>query len=40
MKKKSKRYRGISKSKNDNKKLGIKEVLDLIKNNCNSKFDS
>ncbi len=39
MKKKSKRYRGISKSKNDNKKLGIKEVLDLIKNNCNSKFD-
>ena len=39
MKKKSKRYRGISKSKNDSKKLGIKEVLDLIKNNCNSKFD-
>ena len=39
MKKKSKRYRSISKSKTVNKKLEIKEVLDLIKNNCNTKFD-
>ena len=39
MKKKSKRYKSISKSKTVNKKLQIKELIDLIKNNCNSKFD-
>ena len=39
MKKKSKRYKSISKSKTVNKKLQTKDLIDLIKNNCNSKFD-
>jgi large subunit ribosomal protein L1 len=39
MKKKSKRYKEISKSVVKDKKIEIKEVLDLIKKNCTTKFD-
>ena len=39
MKKKSKRYREIFKSKIKDKKLEIKEILEMVKKNCNSKFD-
>jgi large subunit ribosomal protein L1 len=39
MKKKSKRYKEISKSVVKDKKIEIKELLDLIKKNCTTKFD-
>jgi large subunit ribosomal protein L1 len=39
MKKKSKRYKEISKSVVKDKKIEIKEVLDLVKKNCTTKFD-
>ena len=39
MKKKSKRYKEISKSAVKDKKIDIKEVLDLVKKNCTTKFD-
>jgi len=39
MKKKSKRYKEISKSAIKDKKIEIKEVLDLVKKNCTTKFD-
>ena len=39
MKKRSKRYNTILKSKVLDKKLNIKEILDLVKKNSNSKFD-
>ena len=39
MKKKSKRYKEISKSVIKDKKFEIKEVLDLVKKNCTTKFD-
>ena len=38
MKKRSKRYSDILKSKVSNKKLNTKEILDLVKNS-NLKFD-
>ncbi len=39
MKKKSKRYREIQKNAIKNKKVSIKDALDLIKKNSTSKFD-
>jgi len=39
MKKKSKRYREISKAATKDKKLAIKDILDFVKKNCTSKFD-
>ena len=39
MKRKSKRYKELLKSKIKDKKLSIKEVLDLVKKNSNTKFD-
>ena len=39
MKKKSKRYKEISKSVVKDKKIEIKDVLDLVKKNCTTKFD-
>ena len=39
MKKKSKRYKEIFKSVIKDKKIEIKEVLDLVKKNCTTKFD-
>ena len=39
MKKRSKRYNSILKLSNQDKKVDIKEVLDLVKKNCTSKFD-
>ena len=39
MKKKSKRYREILKSAVKEKKTDIKEVLELVKKNCSTKFD-
>jgi|TARA_B100001093_G_scaffold509690_1_gene574211 large subunit ribosomal protein L1 len=39
MKKNSKRYKEISKSAVKDKKIDIKEVLDLVKKNCTTKFD-
>ncbi len=39
MKKKSKRYREILKSATKDKKLGTKEILELVKKNSTSKFD-
>ena len=39
MKKNSKRYKEISKSVVKDKKIDIKEVLDLVKKNCTTKFD-
>ena len=39
MKKKSKRYEEISKISIKDKKIGIKEALDLVKKNSNAKFD-
>ena len=39
MKKKSKRYREILKSAVKEKKIDIKEVLELVKKNCSTKFD-
>ena len=39
MKKRSKRYKGILKNSSKNKKISVKEVIDLVKKNSNSKFD-
>ena len=39
MKKRSKRYKNIIKSSPNDKKLGLKEILDLVKKNSNTKFD-
>ena len=39
MKKKSKRFKNILKSAVKDKKLSTKEILDLVKKNCNVKFD-
>ena len=39
MKKKSKRYEEISKSKIKNKKISTEEILNLVKKNSNVKFD-
>ena len=39
MKKRSKRFKNISKSAGKDKKLSTKEILDLVKKNCNVKFD-
>ena len=39
MKKKSKRYKEISKSKIINKKISTEEILNLVKKNSNVKFD-
>ena len=39
MKRKSKRYKELLKSKIKDKKLSIKEILDLVKKNSNTKFD-
>ena len=39
MKKKSKRYKEILKTAVKDKKIGIKEALDLVKKNSNAKFD-
>ena len=37
--KRSKRFKNIFKSKIKDKKLSAKDILDLIKKNCNTKFD-
>ncbi len=39
MKKKSKRYKEIFKSRIKDKKINTKEILDLVKKNSNTKFD-
>ena len=39
MKKKSKRYREISKTATKDKKIAVKDILDLVKKNCTTKFD-
>ena len=39
MKKRSNRYKKISQLKEKDKKLSTKEILDLVKKNCNTKFD-
>ena len=39
MKKKSKRYKDILKSATKDKKTVLKEVLELVKKNCTTKFD-
>ena len=39
MKKNSKRYRGILKTSIRDKKVAVKEALDLVKKNSNTKFD-
>tara|TARA_B100000963_G_scaffold3756_1_gene2897 strand:+ start:466 stop:1152 length:687 start_codon:yes stop_codon:yes gene_type:complete len=39
MKKRSKRYKEILKSKNNDKKISLKEILELLKKNSNVKFD-
>ena len=39
MKKKSKRYKSLIKLKPNDKKLSVKEILDLVKKNSNTKFD-
>jgi len=39
MKNRSKRYNGISKTSIKDKKVSAKELLDLVKKNCNAKFD-
>tara|TARA_B100000963_G_C22511118_1_gene618400 strand:+ start:50 stop:736 length:687 start_codon:yes stop_codon:yes gene_type:complete len=39
MKKKSKRYKNILKSVTKDKKTDLKEILELIKKNCTTKFD-
>ena len=39
MKKRSKRYKEISKTVVKNKKMIAKEIIDLVKKNSNSKFD-
>jgi len=39
MKKKSKRYREISKTATKDKKIAVKDILDFVKKNCTTKFD-
>ena len=39
MRKVSKRYKNLSNSRIKNKKLTAKEILELVKKNCNTKFD-
>ena len=39
MKKHSKRYKALSKSNDRNKKLELKEIIDLVKKNATTKFD-
>ena len=39
MNNRSKRYREISKNKSTDKKLEIKEIVDLVKKNASAKFD-
>ena len=39
MKKRSKRYKDLLKNKVKNKKISIKDILDLVKKNSNTKFD-
>ena len=39
MKNSSKRYREITKAKIKDKKIAVKEILDLVKKNCTTKFD-
>ena len=39
MKNYSKRYKALSKSDDKNKKLELKEVIDLVKKNATTKFD-
>ena len=39
MKKHSKRYKAILKSKDNNKKFELKEIIDLVKKNSTIKFD-
>ena len=39
MKKHSKRYKALSKSDDKNKKLELKEIIDLVKKNATTKFD-
>ncbi len=39
MKKKSKRFNNLLNSRSKDKKLSLKDVIDLVKKNCNTKFD-
>ena len=39
MKKRSKRYKELQKKSVKNKKLTAKEIIDLVKENSNTKFD-
>ena len=39
MKRRTKRYNELSKSTTKDKKLSLKEILDLVKKNSNTKFD-
>ena len=39
MKKKSKRYKALSKSDDRNKKLELKEIIELVKKNATTRFD-
>ena len=39
MKKQSKRYKNILKTELKDKKIAAKEILDLVKKNCTTKFD-
>ena len=39
MRNRSKRYKNLSNSKIKNKKLTAKEILEMVKKNCNTKFD-
>ena len=39
MKKKSKRYKKLEELRNKEKKIEVKELIELVKNNANSKFD-
>ena len=39
MKKRSKRYKNIISSKSNDKKIELKEIIDLVKKNSTTKFD-
>ena len=39
MKKKSKRYKEILKTAIKNQKINSKEIIELVKKNCTTKFD-
>ena len=39
MKNHSKRYKALSKSEDKNKKLELKEIIELVKKNATTKFD-